>query len=302
MALEPGNRVIGRSLEQLAKDGPPEDALVGMIFRGPQIIIPRGSEVLHEGDRVYVVTSRASVDRMLAFMGLPAPPPLKRVFITGGGQLGIQVAQDLERQGVQVKLFERDARRAARISEILEHTVVINADGTDQTTLEEAGIADAHAFLAVTKDDEDNIIASLLARRLGVSKVVALINRLNYLSMVQRLGISTTVSPRLAAADRILQFVRRGRVMSVTTFRDEEAEAIELLAGPESKYVGRPLRDVRFPQGAVVGALAKPSGEVVIPRGHTVVEPGDRLIVFALESVVPALEKAFVAASGLASR
>lgn len=301
MALEPGNRVIGRSLEQLAKDGPPEDALVGMIFRGPQIIIPRGSEVLHEGDRVFVVTSRASVDRMLQFMGLPPPPPLKRVFITGGGQLGIQVAQDLERQGVQVKLFERDARRAARISEILENTIVINADGTDQTTLEEAGIADAHAFLAVTKDDEDNIIASLLARRLGVSKVVALINRLNYLSMVQRLGISTTVSPRLAAADRILQFVRRGRVMSVTTFRDEEAEAIELLAGPESKYVGRPLRDVRFPQGAVVGALARPSGEVVIPRGHTVVEPGDRLIVFALESVVPALEKAFVAAGGRAS-
>jgi trk system potassium uptake protein TrkA len=301
MALEPGNRVIGRSLEQLAKDGPPEDALVGMIFRGPQIIIPRGSEVLHEGDRVYVVTSRASVDRMLAFMGLPPPPPLKRVFITGGGQLGIQVAQDLERQGVQVKLFERDARRASRISEILEDTIVINADGTDQTTLEEAGIADAHAFLAVTKDDEDNIIASLLARRLGVSKVVALINRLNYLSMVQRLGISTTVSPRLAAADRILQFVRRGRVMSVTTFRDEEAEAIELLAGPESRYVGRPLRDVHFPQGAVVGALAKPSGDVVIPRGHTVVEPGDRLIVFALESVVPALEKAFAAAGGRAS-
>ncbi|MEW5982282.1 MAG: Trk system potassium transporter TrkA [Acidobacteriota bacterium] len=302
MAIEAGNRVIGRSLEQLAKDGPPEDALVGMIFRGPQVVIPRGSEILLEGDRVYVVTSRASLDRTLRFMGLPAPTPLKRVFITGGGQLGIQVAQDLEKQGVQVKLFERDPRRAGRISEILEEAVVINADGTDQATLEDAGIADAGAFLAVTKDDEDNIIASLLARRLGVPKVVALINRLNYLSMVQRLGINTTVSPRLAAADRILQFARRGRVLSVTTFRDEEAEAIELLAGADSKYVGKPLRDVRFPHGAVVGALAKPSGDVVIPRGHTIVEPGDRLIVFALESVVPALERAFLATGNRSTR
>ncbi len=154
------------------------------------------------------------------------------------------------------------------------------------------------AFLALTKDDENNIIASMLARRLGVDKVVALINRLNYLSMVQRLGISTTVSPRLVTVDRILQFVRRGRVLSVTTFRDEEAEAIELLAGPESRYVGKPLRDANFPRDAVVGALVRPDGEVIVPRGNTVVQAGDRLIVFALERVVPTLEAAFVAPAG----
>jgi trk system potassium uptake protein TrkA len=196
---------------------------------------------------------------------------------------------------VHVKLFERDRARAERVAEILHDTTVVNADGTDQTTLEEEGIHDAHAFLALTKDDENNIIASLLSRRLGVGKVVALINRLNYLSMVQRLGVNTTVSPRLAAVDRMLQFVRRGRVLSVTTFRDEEAEAIELMAGPESRYVGKPLRDANFPHDAVVGALVRPSGEVIVPRGHTVVQAGDRLIVFALERVVPALEAAFVA-------
>jgi trk system potassium uptake protein TrkA len=295
LSLEATNPVVGRSLEQLGTDGPPEDALVTMIFRGPQVIIPRGSAVLQEGDRVYVLTSRASLDRTLHFMGLTSPPPLKRVFILGGGQLSILVAQLLERQGVHVKLFERDRARAERVSQILLETTVVNADGTDQATLEDEGVGDVRAFLALTKDDENNIIASLLARRLGVGKVVALINRLNYLSMVQRLGINTTVSPRLAAADRILQFVRRGRVLSVTTFRDEEAEAIELLAGPESRYVGKPLRDANFPRDAVIGALVRPSGEVIIPRGHTVVEAGDRLIVFALERVVPALEAAFMA-------
>ena len=298
MSLEAGNPVIGMTLERLSAEGPPADSLIAMIFRGPQVIIPRGSAVLNEGDRVYVLSSRSSVPASLRFMGLAPPPPLKRVFILGGGQISIHVAQLLERQDVLVKLFERDRDRAERVAGILPGTTVVNADGTDQTTLEEEGAGAVQAFLALTKDDENNIIASMLARRLGVVKVVALINRLNYLSMVQRLGINTTVSPRLAAVDRILQFVRRGRVLSVTTFRDEEAEAIELLAGPESRYVGKPLREVNFPRDAVVGALVRPDGEVVVPRGNTVVQAGDRLIVFALERVVPALEAEFVAPAG----
>jgi trk system potassium uptake protein TrkA len=293
--LEARSPVLGRTLEHLRREGPPDDALVVMIFRGQQVIIPRGSETLREGDRVYVLSSRASLDRTLRFMGLTSPPPLRRVFVLGGGQLGIRVSQLLEAQDVQVKLFERDADRAERVSHILEKTTILHADGTDQSTLEDAGIADAHAFLALTKDDEDNIIASMLARRLGVRKVVALINRLNYLSMVQRLGINTTISPRLTAADRILQYVRRGRVLAVTTFRDEEAEAIELLASPDSKYVGKPLKHANFPQGALVGALVRASGDVVVPRGETVVEAGDRLIVFALERMIPQLESAFLA-------
>ena len=293
MALEAHSPVVGVSLERLAANRPADDALVTMIFRGTQVIIPRGSDVLREGDRVYVLTGRASLDTTLRFMGLPAPPPLRRVFIVGGGQLGVHVAQALERQDVRVKLFERDRARAELVARILTDTTVLNADGTDQATLEDEGIADANAFLALTKDDENNIIASLLARRLGVGKVVSLINRLNYLSMVQRLGISTTVSPRLTTVDRILQFVRQGRVLSVTTFRDEEAEAIELLASAESRFVGKPLRDANFPRDAVVGALVRPTGEVLVPRGHTVVQAGDRLIVFALERVVPALEAAF---------
>ncbi len=298
MSLEAGNPVIGRTLERLSADGPPADSLIAMIFRGPQVIIPRGAAVLAEGDRVFVLTSRAGAPASMRFMGLATPAPLRRVFILGGGQLGIHVAQALEAQDVRVKLFERDRARAERVAAILQDTTVVNADGTDEATLEEAGAADVQAFLALTKDDENNIIASMLARRLGVSKVVALINRLNYLSMVQRLGVNTTVSPRLAAVDRILQFVRRGRVLSVTTFRDEEAEAIELLAGPESRFVGKPMREANFPKDTVVGALVRPTGEVIVPRGHTVVQAGDRLIVFALERMVPTLEAAVAGRAG----
>jgi trk system potassium uptake protein TrkA len=145
----------------------------------------------------------------------------------------------------------------------------------------------------MTNDDEDNILASLLARKLGVKKVVALINRLHYLPMVQLLGVNATVSPHLAAADRILQFVRKGRVVSVTTFREEEAEAIELIASANSKYIGNPLRNVKFPRNAIVGAIAREGGAVIIPRGDEIIQEGDHVIFFALESVIPELESSF---------
>jgi len=297
MNLEAGNPVAGRTLEDLDRAGPPRDSLIAMVFRGPQVIIPHGAVELHEGDHLYVVCTRENFAEVQKFMGLRARGSVERVFLLGGKQLAISCAEMLERRGVSVKLFETDPARAARIAEILPNTVVIQGDGTDQRLLEEEHIRGVDAYLALTGDDEDNIIASLLARRLGARKVVALINRMNYLPMAQRLGVNTTVSPRLTVVDRILQFVRKGRVLSVTTFREEEAEAIELIASDQSKYVGRKLADMRLPRGAIVGAIVRENGEVLIPRGNASINGGDRVIFFALENVVPELETAFLAES-----
>jgi trk system potassium uptake protein TrkA len=148
--------------------------------------------------------------------------------------------------------------------------------------------------MALTNDDEDNLIAALLARRLGAKKVVALINRLNYLPMAQRLGINTCISTRLATVDRILQFVRKGQVVSVTSFREEEAEAVELVASAGSRYVGRRLKDIRLPRDAIVGAVARENGEVIIPRGEPSIQAGDRVIFFSLVTAMPELESAFL--------
>jgi trk system potassium uptake protein TrkA len=296
--IEPGNWMAGRRLEDISRAGAPPDSLVAMIFRGQQVIIPRGSDVLTAGDHVYVVATRRNLSEVAAFMGAGRARPVRRAFIVGGKQVGILIAQRLEADGVAVKLFERDAARAERIAQLLRRTVVVRADGTEQSVLEDEGVEGADAFLALTSDDEDNIIASLLAKRLGVAKVVALVNRLNYLTMAQRLGITTTVSPRLAAVDAILRFVRKGRVLSVTTFRDEEAEAIELVAAEGTRYVGRRLRDIRFPEGAIVGAIARAGGDVVVPRGDEVIRVGDRVIFFALERAVPSLERAFETGRG----
>ncbi|MCL4822020.1 MAG: Trk system potassium transporter TrkA [Vicinamibacteria bacterium] len=295
MNVEPDSWLAGKRLDEVARAGPPRDSLVAMVFRGSQVIIPHGAEVLREGDHIYVVATRDNIHQVLPFMGLRAGDELRRVFILGGKQIGILVAQRLEELGVSVKLFERDAARSERIAAILHKAVVVQADGTDQGVLQEAHVEGADAFLALTNDDEDNIIASLLARRMGVKKVVALINRLDYLPLAQRLGVNATVSPRLAVVDRALQFVRKGRVMSVTTFREEEAEALELEAGEGSRYVGKPLRDLRFPRGTLVGAIVRPDGQVSVPRGDEVIRPGDRVIFFALESLIPRLESAFLA-------
>lgn len=294
MNIEPESPVAGKTLEELDRSNPPKDSLIAMIFRGQQVIIPHGNQVLRPGDHIYVMCTRQNLEETMKFMGLRMHSKLDRVFIVGGKQLGIWVAEALEAQGVNVKLFERDARRCERISTILKNTIVVHGDGTDQSTLEEENIQGVDAFLALTNDDEDNIIASLLARKLGAAKVVALINRLNYLPMVQRLGINATVSLRLTVVDRILQFVRKGRVLSVTTFREEEAEAIELIASPGSKFVGKQLKDLRFPGGAIVGAIVGPDGEVTVPRGEVSIQPGERVIFFTLESIVPELESAFL--------
>lgn len=300
MVVEPGSRLAGRTLVELQEDGPPENSLVALIFRSGQVIVPHGAVKLHVGDHLYTLGTRENLLDVIEFMGLKRTAKLERVFVLGGKQLGITCAEMLEEKGVSVKLFERDAKRSARIAEILEKTVVLHADGTDQRILEEENIQGVDAFLAITNDDEDNLIASLLARRLGAHKVVALINRLNYLPLAQRLGVHTTVSPRLAALDRILQFVRKGPVLSVTTFGEEEAEAIELVATENSKYVGRPLKDVRFPRGSIVGAIVRPDGETLVPRGNVEIQPGDRVLFFCLESVVPELESAFLVETGKA--
>jgi len=295
MLIERDHWTVGKSLREIAASGAPENLLAAAVFRGSEVIIPHGEERILAGDHVYLLTRSEDLEKVFDFVKLRRQEHLERAFILGGKQIGILLAGELEKQGVNVKLFEKDLGRCEKISEILKDTIVVHGDGMDASTLIEENVRDIGAYMALTNDDEDNLIASLLARRLGARKVVALINRLNYLPLGQRLGINASVSPRLATVDRILRFVRRGRVVSVTTLGDEEAEAIELVASANSRYVGKKLMDMRLPRGAIVGAVARASGEVIVPRGNSTIEAEDRVIFFALESVVRQLESAFLA-------
>ena len=284
----------GKTVEELDAAGPPKNSMIAMIFRGQEVIIPHGAQKLQPGDHIYICTTSADLNAVFAFMGIQQKSALRRVVIVGGRQLGIWVAQELEQAGVQVKLIERDSARCEMISTILDKTVVVHGDPTDQQTLEEENIEGADAFLALTRDDADNVVASLLARRLGADKIVALTNRTNYLPIVQRLGINTAISQRLTAVDMILSFVRKADVLSVTTFREEEAEALEFIARKGCNIVNRKLRDIKMPREAVVGAIVRDNGYVTVPRGQATVHEGDRVIIFSLADTVPELESQFL--------
>lgn len=294
MGVETNSWFAGRKISELDEGEPPVNFLVAMIFRERRIIIPHGEDELRIGDHIYVVVPEAEMDAAFEFMGVRKVDKLQRVFVLGGKQLGIEAALRLESMGVQVKLFERDLKRCQKISTLVKNTVVVHADGTDQRILADENINGTDAYLALTGDDEVNIIAGLLSKRMGSQKAVGLVNRIDFLPMAQLLGINSTFSTRLIVVDRILQFVRKGHVVSVTTFREEEAEAIELVATPGSKYVGKPLKDVAFPRGALVGAIVHPTGEVEVPRGDSVISLDDRVILFCLENVIHKLEKAFI--------
>ena len=295
MNIRDDSWLVGKSMRELDESSPPKHSLICMIFRGHRVIIPRGDDLLMAGDHVYVVVATDEFEECMEFMGLPSSERAQRVFILGGNQIGIELARRLEKTGVQVKLFERDRQRCEKISTLVRRTVVVHADGTDQRVLAEENVEGIDAYMALTTRDENNIIASLLAKRLGARKAIALVNRLDLLPIVPLLGINASLSLRLVTVDRILQFVRKGRVLSVHTFRQEEAEAIELLATEGSPFVNKKLRKVHLPHTAIIGAIGRKDGGVLVPRGDTVIRPGDRVIFFCLEHVVPELEAAFIA-------
>lgn len=294
MTVEPGSRLVGKSIEQLAQSGPPANSMVAMILRSNEVRIPRAEDVLMPGDHLYVVTSAESLDATMHFMGIEKRDTVHQVFIVGGGELGTELARLLEERHIAVKIFEQDPDRCEQLSGLLKDSIVIAADGTDQEILVQENIEGVDTFLALTKDDDVNMISSLLARQLGARKVIALVNRLPNLSLAERLGINTTVSPRIKVVDHILRFIRGGGVLSVRTFRGEEAEAIELVAPAHCRYIGQPLHKVHFPHGVVVAAIVNPEGQVFVPRGDGMIEAGDRVVFFALEGCIHRLESEFL--------
>jgi trk system potassium uptake protein TrkA len=247
--------------------------------------------VLKPGDHLYAITTADRLDQALAYMGINRREKVKQVFIVGGGEIGLALAKDLEAQHISVKLFERDMRRCEFLATQLTDSVVLIADGTDQMTLLREGLEQVDAFIALTRDDDANLIACMLARRYGVPKVAPLINRLNYLPLAQRLGINTTVSRRVKAADAILEYIRKGGVVSVRTLGEEGAEAIELVVPPDSLYAGKTVADIRFPAGTMLGAIARPDGELVLASDDSMINEGDRAVFFAGEDAVNELEK-----------
>ncbi len=258
------------------------------ISREGSLLIPDGRSDIRLGDRVYAAGTPEALEEFAAVLEKKRRET-RHVVISGGGGISYYLARLLEEQDVTPKIIEPDTNRCKFLVERLKRTVVLQGVGTDPELLREENIDSTDVFLALTRDEEDNILSALLAKRSGASEVMALVNKPSYSSLASAMGIDAIVSPNQVAVSAILQFIRKGKVVSVTTVGDEEAEALEVVALETSELVGKPLREVAF-RDAVIGAIVR-GDEVIIPTGDDVIEVGDHVVIFALRSAIPSLER-----------
>jgi trk system potassium uptake protein TrkA len=291
LQVPPRAPILERPLSSLRTVRATTPFLVVAILRDGRLIVPDGDTVLQAEDHLYFVSKRESVNAVLALLG-NTEHLIERVLIVGGGRMILRVAQMLEADKYKVKLLECRGGRCQELARLLEHTLVLQGDGTDVQTLIEEGIAEMDAVVAVTDDEATNILAALVAKEQGAKKVMALIKRPHLLHLLPHLGIDAAISPRALTASEILKYVRKGRVLSIFEMPECEAETLELIVAPSSRVAGKAIRDAGLPSGAIIGAVVH-RNEIVIPRGDTVFRPEDHVVIFAAPKAIPPLEKLF---------
>jgi trk system potassium uptake protein TrkA len=275
-----GGLLVGQALSNLPQHIPNIETRVAAIYRDGAPVVPEGDTVIEEGDEVFFIAARKDIRVVMSEMR-KLENPVRRITIAGGGNIGFQLARALERTN-QVKLIERNRKRARFISEQLEKTVVLHGDAADEELLLEENIDRMDVFCAVTNAEEANILSAMLAKRLGARKVIALINRPSYAELVEAGEIDIALSPQQITLGSLLAHVRRGDVAKVHTLRRGAAEALEAIAHGDvnsSKVVGRAIEDIRLPPGTTISAIVR--GEKAIIAHHdTVVEADDHVILF----------------------
>jgi trk system potassium uptake protein TrkA len=291
-----GGLLVGQPLSNLPRHIPGIDARVAAIYRKDRSVKPEGSTIVEPGDEVFFLAAREDIRVVMSELR-KLEAPMKRLVIAGGGNIGIRLAQTLEVNN-QVKLIERDERRARHASEVLRNTIVLQGDAADEELLLEENIDSADAFVAVTNAEEANILSAMLAKRLGCHKVMALINKPSYAELMESDRIDIAISPQTITIGSLLAYVRRGDVAKVHSLRRGAAEAIEAIAHGDSetsKVVGRAVEAIKLPEGTTIGAVVR-GDEVIMGHHDTVIAEGDHVILFLTDRRhVEAVEKLFQA-------
>lgn len=276
------------SLAEIPKLVPGAEMRIVAIYRGTARLQCEGSTRIEPGDEVFVLAATADVRTVLGALR-KMDRPVRRVMIAGGGKVGLGLAREME-QSYQIKLIESQQVRCDYLAtQLSSNTLVLHGDSTNEDLMEEENVRDMDLFIALTSDDEDNIMACLLAKRMGARRVLALINRRAYADLVQGTTIDIAISPAQTVIGELLAFVRRGDVVAVHSLRRGAAEALEMVAHGEaksSKVVGKRLEQLSLPQGAQIGALVRGLGKdgarakVIMAHHDTVIESGDHVILF----------------------
>ena len=287
VVLNEGSPAVGRALKDVQL--PPESLVVGVVRHG-EALVPRGNTVLERRDHVLLISGQQRISEVVGAVASDTAP-VRDVTIYGGGRIGLRLALALERVGMSVRVIERDEARARYVASQLRRGFVLHDEGISRDFLLQERVDKTDAFVAVTGDDRANLLAAMYARQLGARLTIAGVSRGEFAPLADALGVDLTISPRVLAAEAILRFVRRGEVLNVALL-ESGAEMIELRVPEGCRVAGRPLSDVGFPEGAIVGALLR-DGEVVIPTGRDVLRPGDDAVVFTVEDTIDEVERLF---------
>jgi trk system potassium uptake protein TrkA len=289
IVMDEDSRACGVKLADLRNARGRSVPLITAIVRDNRLIIPRGSDRLMPKDLVYFISTKARLQDTLKEFDKYGEK-LKRVLIVGGGRTGLRLAKLLEEKAIHTKIIERNRERCSLLAEQLNKAMVIHADGSEKNILKTENIQDMNAVVTVTNDEETNILVSLLSKRYGVPVAITKVDRFSYFDLMSTIGIQRIVCPRLSAVNSILQHIRKGEVLSDITLRGEQAEVIEAVALETSDLVGRPIKKISFPKEALLVSIITEQG-VTIPSGDSIVNPGDRVIIFAKRQAVPKIEK-----------
>ncbi|WP_407357093.1 Trk system potassium transporter TrkA [Methanolobus sp. WCC5] len=265
--------------------------IVSALFRDAEVIIPHGDDIIKGNDHIVVIGKAAAMKDVRRLFGEKSGKRSK-VMIIGGGVVGFYLAKLVAKSEFELKIIESDKERSAVIAEELPGVLILNGDGTDINLLKEEGVSEMDVVISVTNSDEKNLLCSLLAKQLGVKKVIARSDRSDYVSLFEMVGVDSAVSPRQATVNEVLKMTLGQGIESVITLEGEKAEVIEYTASKKSKIVGIPLKKVKFPQGSIVSMVVH-KGNTVVPRGEYIIEEGDRVVVFVLQSAIEEVEKFF---------
>lgn len=287
--LKKSSPFLGKTVMELGQHKEGGNTLVVSIARQGEMLIPKAEDTFNRGDTIYVASSHDNCERIIEVVK-GRQKPIRSAIICGGTGLGPILAQNLVEKDIKVKLIEPDQELCEKLASELNDVLVLAGQPSDQKLLRHEGIADCDVFVGATRRDEDNILAALLAKKLGASKTAVAINKNSYLNLVSAVGIDIMVSPIIAGASSILKFVRPGAVSSIFSTRDNTAEVFEIIVEEKSRVVGKPLKEVDFPTGVIVAAIIDEE-KVVVPDGETVILPGQHVVLFANRSIMPKLEK-----------
>ena len=287
--------VVNTQLRQLADLFPDMNAKITAIVRNGKAFVPKADDQMLINDEVFFVSDALKLKYILSIFG-HEEQKAENIIVVGGGDIGLSLINRIKKsqKNINLKVIEQCTKRAVELSETLENTIILNASGLDKKILEEANISNTDTLIAVTEDDETNILACLLARQYGCPRVIPLVNREAYNALTGTLGLGAVVSPKAITSSTIMRHVRRGRVKAVHNLLGSFAEVLEIEASDSTNILNTEFKEIDFPPNVYVCAIVRDK-EVIIPDAQSIIKKGDHVIIMAAQGQASKVEKMFSA-------